>query len=45
MSIPQSIAVSLRRSRRHRTRIVPGGAVGVGTRAKVCVVQKFARAR
>ncbi|WP_405680680.1 FAD-dependent oxidoreductase [Streptomyces sp. NBC_00048] len=38
---PQSIAVSLRRSRRHRTRIVPGGAVGVDTRAKVCVVRKI----
>ncbi|WP_327281550.1 MULTISPECIES: NAD(P)/FAD-dependent oxidoreductase [unclassified Streptomyces] len=38
---PQSIAVSLRRSRRHRTRIVPGGAVGVDTGAKVCVVRKI----
>ncbi|MFI0720938.1 NAD(P)/FAD-dependent oxidoreductase [Streptomyces sp. NPDC021224] len=36
---PQSIAVSLRRSRRYRTRIVPGGAVGVDTKAKVCVVR------
>ncbi|MEV7417229.1 FAD-dependent oxidoreductase [Streptomyces sp. NPDC089919] len=36
---PQSVAVSLRRSRRYRTRIVPGGAVGVDTRAKVCVVR------
>ncbi|MGW0791988.1 NAD(P)/FAD-dependent oxidoreductase [Streptomyces sp. NPDC002911] len=38
---PQSVAVSLRRSRRHRTRIVPGGAVGVDTKAKVCVVRKI----
>lgn len=38
---PQSIAVSLRRSRRHRTHIVPGGVVGVDTRAKVCVVRKI----
>ncbi|WP_405453429.1 NAD(P)/FAD-dependent oxidoreductase [Streptomyces erythrochromogenes] len=38
---PQSVAVSLRRSRRHRTRIVPGGAVGIDTRAKVCVVRKI----
>ncbi|BBA95299.1 putative oxidoreductase [Actinacidiphila reveromycinica] len=37
---PQSIAVSLRRSRRYRTRIIPGGAVGVDTKAKVCVVRK-----
>lgn len=36
---PQSVAVSLRRSRKHRTRIVPGGAVGVDTRAKVCVIR------
>ncbi|WP_327286942.1 NAD(P)/FAD-dependent oxidoreductase [Streptomyces sp. NBC_01198] len=36
---PQSIAVSLRRSSRYRTRIVPGGAVGVDTKAKVCVVR------
>jgi NADH dehydrogenase len=38
---PQSIALSLRRSRRHRTRIVPGGAIGVDTKAKVCVVRKI----
>ncbi|MEU1484737.1 NAD(P)/FAD-dependent oxidoreductase [Streptomyces sp. NPDC005752] len=38
---PQSVAVSLRRSRRHRTRIVPGGAIGVDTKAKVCVVRKI----
>ncbi|WP_329171785.1 NAD(P)/FAD-dependent oxidoreductase [Streptomyces sp. NBC_01477] len=36
---PQSIAVSLRRSKKYRTRIVPGGAVGVDTKAKVCVVR------
>ncbi|MCY0941146.1 NAD(P)/FAD-dependent oxidoreductase [Streptomyces antarcticus] len=36
---PQSIAVSLRRSRRHRTRIVPGGAIGVDPVAKVCVIR------
>ncbi|MDI5971403.1 FAD-dependent oxidoreductase [Streptomyces sp. SL13] len=38
---PQSVAVSLRRSSRHRTRIIPGGAIGVDTRAKVCVVRKI----
>jgi NADH dehydrogenase len=38
---PQSIAVSLRRSRRHRTRIIPGGAIGVDTKAKVCVIRKI----
>ncbi|MFD9501910.1 NAD(P)/FAD-dependent oxidoreductase [Streptomyces sp. NPDC060035] len=38
---PQSVAVSLRRSRRYRTRIVPGGAIGVDTKAKVCVVRKI----
>ncbi|MEV7512412.1 FAD-dependent oxidoreductase [Streptomyces sp. NPDC091201] len=38
---PQSVAVSLRRSRRHRTRIVPGGAVGIDTRAKVYVIRKI----
>ncbi|MFE2561963.1 NAD(P)/FAD-dependent oxidoreductase [Streptomyces sp. NPDC059352] len=36
---PQSVALSLRRSERHRTRIVPGGAVGVDMEAKVCVVR------
>ncbi|MEU9860810.1 NAD(P)/FAD-dependent oxidoreductase [Streptomyces sp. NPDC047971] len=36
---PQSVALSLRRSERHRTRIIPGGAVGVDTAAKVCVVR------
>ncbi|MEU6578261.1 NAD(P)/FAD-dependent oxidoreductase [Streptomyces sp. NPDC046805] len=38
---PQSIAVSLRRSRRYRTRILPGTAIGVDLKAKVCVVQKI----
>ena len=38
---PQSIAVSLRRSRSHRTRIIPGGAIGVDLKAKVCVVRKI----
>ncbi|WNI14147.1 NAD(P)/FAD-dependent oxidoreductase [Actinacidiphila sp. ITFR-21] len=38
---PQSIAVSLRRSGRFRTRIIPGGAVGVDTAAKVCVIRKI----
>jgi len=38
---PQSIAVSLRRSRRFRTRIIPGGAIGVDTKAKVCVIRKI----
>lgn len=36
---PQSIAVSLRRSRRYRTRILPGGAIGVDLRSKVCVIR------
>ncbi|WP_189313136.1 NAD(P)/FAD-dependent oxidoreductase [Streptomyces brasiliensis] len=36
---PQSIAVSLRRSKRYRTRIIPGGAIGVDLRSKVCVIQ------
>lgn len=38
---PQSVALSLRRSRRHRTRIVPGGAVGIDTKAKACVIRKI----
>ncbi|MBK3590251.1 FAD-dependent oxidoreductase, partial [Streptomyces sp. MBT57] len=38
---PQSVAVSLRRSRRHRTRIIPGGAIGVDPKAKVCVIRKI----
>ncbi|MBV7699764.1 NAD(P)/FAD-dependent oxidoreductase [Streptomyces sp. TRM70350] len=36
---PQSIALSLRRSRRYRTRIIPGGAIGVDLKAKVCVIR------
>ncbi|MFB7505836.1 NAD(P)/FAD-dependent oxidoreductase [Streptomyces broussonetiae] len=36
---PQSIAVSLRRSKKYRTRILPGAAVGVDLKAKVCVVR------
>ncbi|MEV7689905.1 NAD(P)/FAD-dependent oxidoreductase [Streptomyces bungoensis] len=36
---PQSIALSLRRSRRYRTRIIPGGAIGVDLRSKVCVIR------
>ncbi|MEV7980283.1 NAD(P)/FAD-dependent oxidoreductase [Streptomyces sp. NPDC086519] len=36
---PQSIAVSLRRSKRYRTRIIPGGAIGVDLKSKVCVVR------
>ncbi|MEV7238330.1 FAD-dependent oxidoreductase [Streptomyces sp. NPDC051020] len=38
---PQSVAVSLRRSRRYRTRIIPGGAIGVDPKAKVCVIRKI----
>jgi NADH dehydrogenase len=37
---PQSVAVSLRRML-HRTRIIPGGAIGVDPRAKVCVIKKI----
>ncbi|MFD9002483.1 NAD(P)/FAD-dependent oxidoreductase [Streptomyces sp. NPDC059582] len=36
---PQSIAVSLRRSEKYRTRIIPGGAIGVDLEAKVCVIR------
>ncbi|KUO15090.1 NAD(P)/FAD-dependent oxidoreductase [Streptomyces dysideae] len=36
---PQSIALSLRRSRKYRTRIIPGGAIGVDLAAKVCVIR------
>ncbi|MFF0156284.1 NAD(P)/FAD-dependent oxidoreductase [Streptomyces sp. NPDC005263] len=36
---PQSIAVSLRRSRKYRTRIIPGGAIGVDLKSKVCVIR------
>ncbi|OKK22073.1 NADH dehydrogenase [Streptomyces sp. CB00455] len=38
---PQSVAISLRRSRRYRTRIIPGGAIGVDTRAKICIIRKI----
>ncbi|WP_327365625.1 NAD(P)/FAD-dependent oxidoreductase [Streptomyces sp. NBC_01217] len=38
---PQSVAVSLRRSRKHRTRIIPGGAIGVDPKAKICVIRKI----
>ncbi|MGW0366795.1 NAD(P)/FAD-dependent oxidoreductase [Streptomyces sp. NPDC002990] len=38
---PQSVAVSLRRSSRHRTRIVPGGAIGVDPEAKLCIIRKI----
>lgn len=38
---PQSVAVSLRRSSKHRTRIIPGGAIGVDPKAKVCVIRKI----
>ncbi|MEU1708894.1 NAD(P)/FAD-dependent oxidoreductase [Streptomyces sp. NPDC005706] len=36
---PQSIALSLRRSKKYRTRIIPGSAVGVDLKSKVCVVR------
>ncbi|SDD18786.1 NAD(P)/FAD-dependent oxidoreductase [Streptomyces prasinopilosus] len=36
---PQSIALSLRRSTKYRTRIIPGGAIGVDLKAKVCVIR------
>lgn len=39
MLTPQSIAVSLRRSKKYRTRIIPGGAIGVDLKAKVCVIR------
>ncbi|WP_406378890.1 NAD(P)/FAD-dependent oxidoreductase [Streptomyces sp. NBC_01618] len=38
---PQSVAVSLRRSRKHRTRIIPGGSIGVDPKAKICVIRKI----
>ncbi|MFF3322410.1 NAD(P)/FAD-dependent oxidoreductase [Streptomyces sp. NPDC002889] len=38
---PQSVAVSLRRVSKRRTRIIPGGAIGVDTKAKVCVIRKI----
>ncbi|MGP3945443.1 NAD(P)/FAD-dependent oxidoreductase [Streptomyces sp. 6N106] len=37
---PQSVALSLRRGR-YRTRIIPGLAIGVDARAKVCVVRRI----
>ncbi|MFC1419436.1 NAD(P)/FAD-dependent oxidoreductase [Streptacidiphilus cavernicola] len=37
---PQSVAVSLRRML-HRTRIIPGGAIGVDPQAKVCIIRKI----
>lgn len=36
---PQSVALSLRRSTKYRTRIIPGGAIGVDLKAKVCVIR------
>lgn len=39
---PQSTAVSLRRSRKYRTRIIPGGAIGVDLKAKVCIIRTIA---
>ncbi|GHH93473.1 oxidoreductase [Streptomyces capillispiralis] len=36
---PQSVALSLRRSEKYRTRIIPGGAIGVDLRSKICVVR------
>ncbi|MFD3734499.1 NAD(P)/FAD-dependent oxidoreductase [Streptomyces sp. NPDC058632] len=38
---PQSVAVSLRRSTKYRTRIIPGGAIGVDLKAKVCVIRSI----
>ncbi|MFJ2895474.1 NAD(P)/FAD-dependent oxidoreductase [Streptomyces sp. NPDC087218] len=38
---PQSVAISLRRSQKHRTRIIPGGAIGVDPQAKICVIRKI----
>ncbi|MFE9423876.1 NAD(P)/FAD-dependent oxidoreductase [Kitasatospora sp. NPDC006697] len=37
---PQSVAVSLRRTLR-RTDIIPGGAIGVDPRSKVCIIRKI----
>ncbi|MFG2886196.1 NAD(P)/FAD-dependent oxidoreductase [Streptomyces sp. NPDC048297] len=36
---PQSIAVSLRRSKKYRTRIIPGGVIGLDLQAKVAVIR------
>ncbi|MFC5958189.1 FAD-dependent oxidoreductase [Streptomyces pratens] len=38
---PQSVALSLRRSTKYRTRIIPGGAIGVDLKAKVCVIRSI----
>ncbi|MFC1231536.1 MULTISPECIES: NAD(P)/FAD-dependent oxidoreductase [Streptomyces] len=38
---PQTIAMSLRRSTKYRTRIIPGGAIGVDLKAKVCVIRNI----
>ncbi|MEU1691607.1 NAD(P)/FAD-dependent oxidoreductase [Streptomyces hirsutus] len=38
---PQSVALSLRRSAKYRTRIIPGGAIGVDLKAKVCVIRSI----
>ncbi|MEU1625801.1 NAD(P)/FAD-dependent oxidoreductase [Streptomyces sp. NPDC020096] len=38
---PQSVAISLRRSTKHRTKIIPGGAIGVDTKSKICVIRKI----
>ncbi|MGF1431518.1 NAD(P)/FAD-dependent oxidoreductase [Kitasatospora sp. LaBMicrA B282] len=37
---PSSVAVSLRRTL-HRTDIIPGGAIGVDPRAKVCIIRSI----
>jgi NADH dehydrogenase len=39
---PQSTAISLRRSKKYRTNIIPGGAIGVDVKAKVCVIRTIA---
>ncbi|GAA1899806.1 NAD(P)/FAD-dependent oxidoreductase [Streptantibioticus ferralitis] len=36
---PQSVALSLRRNTKHRTKIMPGGAIGVDTKSKICVTR------
>ncbi|MCX4750805.1 NAD(P)/FAD-dependent oxidoreductase [Kitasatospora sp. NBC_01287] len=37
---PSSVAISLRRTLR-RTDIIPGGAIGIDPRAKVCIIRKI----
>ncbi|MCQ4080596.1 NAD(P)/FAD-dependent oxidoreductase [Streptomyces sp. RB6PN25] len=37
---PQSVAISLRRGK-HRTKVIPGGAIGVDAKAKICVVRSI----